>query len=92
MQVQVNANTPGELYISCGSTRNATHYRFFTQRVGLDVEPVFVGGADDPMFHLTALTPGQAYEVFVSATNSGAESVLSDPVSAVVRGAVAAAA
>ena len=86
----VNTHTPGEFFITCASARNATHYRFFIQRPGLDAEPVFVGNADEPMFHLTALTPGQAYLVFVSAANSGAESLLTKPVTALVRGEAAA--
>ena len=83
--VVVNTNTPGELFITCAPSRYATHYRFFTQRPGLDLEPVFAGRSDEPMFHLVGLTPGQVYAIAVTAANAGAESRLSKVVSATVR-------
>ncbi len=84
-EVAVNANTPGEFFITCAPSKYATHYRFFTQRAGLDLEPVFAGRSDEPMFHLTDLTPGQVYAITVTAANAGAESRLSNAVSATVR-------
>ncbi len=84
--VTVNTNTPGELLIKCKASANATHYRFFTQRDGLDAEPVFAGNSDEPMFDITGLTPGLSLQVFVTAVNSGAESRFSKPVTAVVGG------
>lgn len=83
--VSVNTNTPLEFFIMCTPSQYATHYRFFTQRPGVDEEPVFVGSSDEPMFHLTALTPGEEFVVYVTASNSGAESRFSKPVTAVVR-------
>ena len=88
--VVVNTNAPEELLITCAPARNATHYRLFTQRTGVDAEPMHVGNSDMPMFHLAGLPAGQAIVVFVSAANSGAESRLSEPVSAVVRARAAA--
>lgn len=90
--VVVNTNTPNEFFIMCAPAPYATHYRFFTQRPGVDEEPVHVGNADEPMFHLTALTAGATFDVYVSAANAGAESRLSKVVQAVVAGAAAAAA
>ena len=84
--VVVNTNTPNEFFIMCAPSVYATHYRFFTQRPGVDEEPIHVGNADEPMFHLTALTTGAAFDVYVSAANSGAESRLSKVVQAVVAG------
>lgn len=84
--VVVNTNTPNELFIMCAPSPHATHYRFFTQRPGLDAEPIHVGNADEPMFHLTALATGATYDVYVSAANSGAESRLSKVVQTVVAG------
>lgn len=83
--VAVNTNTPGEFFITCVPSKFATHYRLFTQRPGLDLEPVFAGRSDEPMFHLTDLTLGQVYAIAVTAANAGAESRLSKPVSATVR-------
>ena len=82
----MNTNTPNELFIMCAPSPHATHYRFFTQRPGLDAEPIHVGNADEPMFHLTALATGATYDVYVSAANSGAESRLSKVVQTVVAG------
>jgi hypothetical protein len=90
--VQVNTNTPEEFFITCAPSANATHYRLFTMRAGVDEEPVFAGNSDEPMFHLTGLTPGQSYQIFVTAANTGAESRLSKPVTAVVSAAEEAAA
>ncbi len=87
----VNTNTPGEFFITCSPSANATHYRFFTEREE-DLEPVFAGSSAAPMFHLAGLTPGQAYDVFVTAASASAESRLSKPVAAVVGGAQQAAA
>lgn len=84
--VQVNTQTVGEFFITCAPSQYASHYRLFTQRPNLDEEPVLAGSSDEPMFHLTGLTPGTEYEVLVTAVNEGAESLFSDPVTAVVRG------
>jgi hypothetical protein len=84
--VAINANTPGEFFITCAASKYATHYRFFTQRLGFDLEPVFAGRTDAPMFHLTDLTPGQSYEILVTAANAGAESRFSKSVSATAKG------
>jgi hypothetical protein len=65
---------------------------FFTRRPGLDPEPVHVGNADAPLFHLSGLPPGLTLEVLVTAANAGAESRFGPPVTAVVRAADAAAA
>jgi hypothetical protein len=84
--VAVNTNTTGEFFITCAPSRYATHYRFFTARPGVDEEPVHVGNSDEPMFHLTGLTTGETLEIYVTAANSGAESLFSKPVSATVAG------
>jgi len=84
--VAVNTNTPNEFFITCGPAQHATHYRFFTQRPGLDPEPVHAGNSDEPMLHLTGLTTGQSYVILVTAANGGAESRFSKPVTAVVSG------
>jgi hypothetical protein len=68
----------------------ATGYRFYYQRPILDPEPVFEGGATDPLFVITGLAPGQTYAIYVSATNAGGESDLSEPATAVVTFAAAA--
>lgn len=70
------------LQIACDHAANATGYRFFVQRPILDPEPIFVGHSTEPLFVTEPLTPGQTYVVYVSATNEGAESDLSDPVGA----------
>ncbi len=84
--VAVNTNTPNEFFITCAPAQYATHYRFFTKRPGLDPEPVHVGNSDEPMFHLAGLTAGETLEVYVTAANSGAESLFSKPVTATVAG------
>ena len=61
-------------------------YRFFTQQSGEDAEQIHAGNADEPMFHLTALTTGATFDVYVLAANSGAENRLSKVVQAVVAG------
>ncbi len=74
---------PGaRLQVSCDASPNATRYRFYLQRPIVDPEPVLAGGSDEPLFLSEALTPAQVYQVYVSAVNEGAESDLSDPVSA----------
>ena len=84
--VVVNNSTPGELWVSCAPSAYATHYRFFTQRTVLDPEPVFAGRADAPVFQIAGLVVGGQYKVYVSAANEGAESRLSEPVTAIVAG------
>ncbi len=84
--VAVNTNTAGELFITCAAAQYATHYRFFTARPDVDEEPVHVGNSDEPMFHLAGLTAGETLEVYVTAANSGAESLFSKPVTATVAG------
>ena len=83
--VKVNTDTPGEFHITCARSANATSYRFFTLRPGVDEEPVFAGNSPAPMFDLHDLRPGDEYQVLVTAVNAGAESRLSNPVSATVR-------
>ncbi len=68
--------------IACDPSPNATLYRFYYQRPILDPEPIFAGHAAEPLFVTESLTAGQQYLVYVSATNEGAESELSEPVSA----------
>ena len=74
---------PGSrLQIACDESTNATNYRFYLQRPVLDPEPIPVGSSPAPLFVTEALTPGQTYLVYVSASNEGAESDLSNAVSA----------
>lgn len=74
---------PGSrLQIACDEATNATNYRFYLQRPILDPEPIPVGSSPAPLFVTEALTPGQVYLVYVSASNEGAESDLSNAVSA----------
>lgn len=84
LNVTLNNSTPGQLLVTCDTTANATYYRFFAQRVITDPEPVFVGRADNPLFLITGLVPGAAYEVFVTAANASAESRFSEPATSVV--------
>lgn len=70
------------LQIACDPSANATNYRFYLQRPIVDPEPIHVGGSSEPLFVTEALTPGQVYAVFVSASNEGAESELSNAVNA----------
>jgi hypothetical protein len=70
------------LQIACDASANATSYRFYLQRLIIDPEPLLAGSSAEPLFVTEALTPGQAYVVYVSAVNEGAESDLSDPVTA----------
>ena len=79
-------SAPNEFFIMCAPSVYAPHYRFFTQRPGVDAEPIHVGNADEPMLDLTALTTGATFDVYVSAANSGAENRLSKVVQAVVAG------
>ena len=57
--VAANTNAPEELLITCELARNATHYRLFTLRTGVDAEPMHVGNSDTPMFHLADLPGGK---------------------------------
>jgi hypothetical protein len=70
------------LQIARDPSPNATNYRFYTQRPILDPEPILAGSATEPLFVTEPLTAGQLYLVYVSATNEGAESELSEPVNA----------
>lgn len=81
---------PGQLQVECDSSTNATGYRFYYQRPILDPEPILSGSSPMPLWIIAALTPGQTYLVYATATNAGGESELSDPVSAVVSIAAAA--
>ncbi len=69
----------GQILVSCDASPGATNYRFFTQRIVLDEEPVFAGSSTVPNLVIADLTPDQLYEVFVSATNEAGESDLSEP-------------
>ena len=77
--VTVNENTPGEPRVKCAPSAHAAHYRFFTQRPGVDAEPVFAGRSKTPSFQFIGLEPGQEYQVFVTAANRGSESRRSEP-------------
>ncbi len=88
--VVVTPTLPGQLQVTCDASTNATHYRFFQQRPILDPEPIEAGDAVDPLFIITGLTPGQQYIIYVSAVNDGAESELSEPLSAETNAAAAA--
>lgn len=88
--VVAQATVPGQLLITSNTSATAAGYRFYYQRPILDPEPLFAGSAVDPLFIITGLTPGQSYFVYVSATNAGGESELSEPASAVVTLAAAA--
>lgn len=68
--------------IACDPSPNATSYRFYYQRPILDPEPILAGSASEPLFVTESLSAGQLYQVYVSATNEGAESELSEPVNA----------
>lgn len=89
-QVVVDNHTPLQFLVSSDPSANATGYRFYYQRSIVDPEPILAGSASDPLFVITGLTAGQLYQVFVSATNEGAESELSLPVSATALVAAAA--
>ncbi len=81
---------PGQLEVTCDPSVTATGYRFYYQRPILDPEPIQAGSATDPLFIITGLVPGESYLVYVSATNAGGESELSEPATAVVSIAAAA--
>lgn len=85
----VNTATAGQFYITCDAAPYAGMYRFFTKQAGQE-EPVFAGHSPSPMLHLTGLTPGTVYDVYVSASNAGGESRFSAPVRAIVSGLQAA--
>lgn len=78
------------LQVLCSESARATNYRFYYQRPILDPEPILAGGWSEPLFIIDGLQPGQNYLIYVSSVNSGAESELSDPVSATVQLAAAA--
>lgn len=80
--LSVDNHTPLQFLVACDPSPNATGYRFYYQRPIADPEPIWAGSATDPLFVITGLTAGQNYQVFVSATNEGAESELSEPVTA----------
>lgn len=88
--VSVDVNTPLQFLVACDPSPNATGYRFYYQRPILDPEPIWAGSATEPLFVITDLAAGQSYQVFVSATNEGAESELSVPVQATAQAAAAA--
>ncbi len=92
VDVVVNTELPGQLIITCAPSRYATYYRFFTQRLIVDPEPVFAGRAESPLFIVTGLAAGSQYEVFVVASNESADSRFSEPVAGVVTAARALAA
>jgi len=88
--VSVDNHMPLQFLVACDPSPNATGYRFYYQRPIVDPEPIWAGSATDPLFVITDLAAGQLYQVFVSATNEGAESELSTPVQAAAQAAVAA--
>ncbi len=81
---------PGQLQVTCDPSVTATGFRFYYQRPILDPEPIPAGGATDPLFVITGLASGQTYAIYVSATNGGGESDLSEPATAVATLAAAA--
>lgn len=81
---------PGQLEVMCDPSVTATGYRFYYQRPILDPELIEAGSASDPLFIITGLTPGESYAIYVTATNAGGESELSEPVLATVTLAAAA--
>jgi hypothetical protein len=89
--VVVNNQLEGQFLITCDPATYAGMYRFFTKLAG-EEEPVFRGHSATPMFHLTGLTPGTVYDVYVSASNESGESRFSAPVQAIVSGTASAAA
>ena len=80
--VAVTPLSGARFQIACDASPNATSYRFYYQRPILDPEPILAGSASEPLFVTEPLSAGQVYQVYVSATNEGAESDLSDPVNA----------
>jgi len=88
--VTVNNEMALKLLVTSDPSPNATGYRFYYQRPIIDPEPLLAGSAPEPLFIIEGLTAGQLYQVFVSATNEGAESELSAPAQAVVSAAAAA--
>ena len=80
--VVVMALPGARLQIACDPSPGATSYRFYTQRLIVDPEPVLAGGARGPLFVTAPLVPGAEYLIYVGAVNEGAESSLSEPVSA----------
>ncbi len=89
-EVVAFALSGARLQISCDPSVGATSYRFFVQRPILDPVPMPVGTSTEPLLITDPLTIGQAYLVYVSATNDGAESLLSTPVTVTAVAAVAA--
>ena len=81
-QVAVFALPLARLQITCDPSAGATSYRFYTQRPILDPVPLPAGTSEEPLFVTEPLVAGQEYLVYVSAVNEGAESLLSEPVSA----------
>jgi hypothetical protein len=80
--VVVTPLTDGRLQVACAPSPTATSYRFYYQRPIVDPAPIAAGSAEDPLFVIEGLTAGQVYQVYVSASNSGATSDLSEPVAA----------
>lgn len=78
--VVVTALPGAQLQVTCAPSPNATRYRFYYQRPIVDPAPIFAGGAEDPIFVIPGLTAGQVYQIYVGASNEGAESLLSAPV------------
>lgn len=80
--VVVTVLSDGRLQVACSPSPTATSYRFYYQRPIVDPAPIAAGSAEDPLFVIEGLTAGQLYQVYVSASNSGATSDLSEPVTA----------
>lgn len=80
--VEAIATLPGQIQVSSDASVNATGYRFYYQRPILDPEPLLAGSSTTPLFIITGLTAGQEYLLYVSATNAGGESELSEPAAA----------
>ncbi|MBI3415882.1 MAG: fibronectin type III domain-containing protein [Verrucomicrobia bacterium] len=80
--VTVNNATPGQFQVTCDASPNATRYRCYLQRPGIDLRPVLAGSSPAPLLVLTNLTPGQVYQVYMSAVDDNAESAMSAPITA----------
>jgi hypothetical protein len=78
------------LQLSCDPSVGATSYRFYAQRPILDPVPLPVGTSYEPLLITDPLTVGQEYLVYVTASNEGAESPLSTPVTVTAVAAAAA--
>ena len=81
LNVEVDNQIPGELYVTCDPSPLADHYRFWKQVQGPLTELELAGSSDEPAFVIEGLTPGTVYLISVSAVAEGGnESQLSTAV------------